>query len=68
MFGPFQDIETTFVSAPTLLILEFSNSSINIDHCLEINSDEIHKYELAGVVYYRDEHFVSNIITADKQL
>ena len=62
------DIETAFVSAPPLLILEFSNSSIKIDHCLEINSDEIHKYELAGVVYYRDEHFVSNIITADKQL
>ena len=62
------DIETAFVSAPPLLILEFSNSSIKIDHCLEINSDEIHKYELAGVVYYRDEHFVSGIVAAGKQL
>ena len=67
--GQAVDIETAFVTAPPLVILEFSNSSIKIDHCLEIKlSDEIHKYELAGVVYYRDEHFVSNIITADKQL
>jgi hypothetical protein len=63
------DIETAFVTAPPLVILEFSNSRIKIDHCLEIElSDEMHKYDLAGVVYYRDEHFVSNIITADKQL
>jgi hypothetical protein len=64
-------IETAFVTAPPLVVLEFSNSSIEIDHCLEIKlseSDEIRKYELAGIVYYRDEHFVSNIITADKQL
>jgi hypothetical protein len=62
-------VETTFVTAPPLLILEFSNSKIEIDHCLDIKQfDETHKYDLAGVIYYRDEHFISNIITADKQL
>ena len=62
-------IEITFVTAPPLVVLEFSNSSIEIDHSLEIRlSDELHKYELAGIVYYRDQHFVSNVITADKQL
>jgi hypothetical protein len=67
--GQAVDIETAFVTAPPLVVLEFSNSSIKIDHCLEIKlSDEIHKYDLAGIVYYRDEHFVSNIVTADKQL
>ena len=67
--GQAVDIETAFVTAPPLVVLEFSNSSIEIDHCLEIKlSYEIHKYNLAGVVYYRDQHFVSNIITADKQV
>jgi uncharacterized protein DUF6570/helitron helicase-like protein/PIF1-like helicase len=67
--GQAVDIETAFVTAPPLMILEFSNSSIEIDHCLEIKlSDEIHKYNLAGVVYYKEEHFVSNVITADNQL
>ena len=63
------DIETNFVTAPPLVVLEFSNSSIEIDHCLEIKlSNEIQNYYLAGVVYYRDGYFVSNIITADKQV
>lgn len=66
------NVETTFVTAPPLVMLEFSNSSIEIDHSFEIklSNDEIHKYDLAGVVYYSntDQHFVSNIITADKQL
>jgi len=51
--------------------LEFSNSNIKIDHFFEINKDDqIYRYELAGVIYYRDtdKHFFSNIITADKQL
>ncbi|KAF8809973.1 hypothetical protein BYT27DRAFT_7093289 [Phlegmacium glaucopus] len=69
--GQAVNIETTFVTAPPLVILEFSNSNIEIDHCLEIKQfNETHKYNLAGVIYYRntDEHFISNIITADKQL
>ena len=46
-------IETTFVAAPPLVILEFSNSSIEIDHCFEIKvSNEAHKYDLVGIVYY----------------
>ena len=64
-------IEKTFVATPPLVILEFSNSSIEIDHCFEIKvSNETHKYDLVGIVYYRntDQHFVSNIITVDKQL
>ena len=67
--GQAVDIETTFVTAPPLLVLEFSNSSIKIDHHLEIKlSDKVHKYDLTGIVYYGDEHFVSNIVTADKQV
>ena len=69
--GQAMNIETVFVTAPPLVILEFANSSIEIDHSLEIKiSDETHKYDLAGVIYYKleDQHFVSNIITADKQL
>ena len=68
------NVETTFVTAPPLLILEFSNSEIEIDHCHDIKRfDETHKYDLAGVIYYRDEHFISNIIilniiTTDKQV
>ena len=71
MCGQVVNVETTFVTAPPLLILEFSNSEIEIDHCLDIKRfDETHKYDLAGVIYYRDtdEHFISNIITTDKQL
>ena len=63
------NVETTFMTAPPLLILEFSNSEIEIDHCHDIKRfDETHKYDLAGVIYYRDEHFISNIITTDKQV
>ena len=67
--GQAVDIETAFVAAPPLVVLEFPGSNIEIDHYFEIKiSNEIHKYDLAGVVYYRDQHFVSNIITADKQV
>ena len=65
------DIETTFITAPPLVILEFSNSIIEINHSFEIklsNCNETYKYNLAGIVYYRNEHFVSNVITADKQV
>ena len=69
--GQAVNIETTFVTPPPLLMLEFSNSSIEIDHHLEIKLfNETHKYDLAGVVYYRDtdQHYVSNIVTADNQV
>ena len=65
------NVNTTFITIPPMIVLEFSNSNIKIDHFFEINKDDqIYRYELAGVIYYRDtdKHFFSNIITADKQL
>ena len=53
------------------MILEFSGLEIVIDHNFEIaHLGQCHKYSLAGVVYYKDteQHFVSNIVTPDKQL
>ena len=61
----------SFVTAPPLVILEFSDLSMEIDHSFGMKlSNEMHQYDLANVVYYRDidEHFVSNIVSADKQL
>ena len=53
------------------MILEFSRSEIDIDDSFEVSHlGKPHKYNLAGVVYYKraEQHFVSNIVTPDKQL
>ena len=65
------NINVSFIVPPPLVILEFSNSEIDIDESFEITHlGQPHKYNLAGVVYYKDadQHFVSNIVTPDKQL
>jgi hypothetical protein len=65
------NINVSFVVPPPLVILEFSGSEIDIDDGFEIvHLGQIHKYSLAGVVYYKnaDQHFVSIIVTPDKQV
>ena len=65
------NIDISFVVPPPLVILEFSGSEIDIDDCFEVTHQfQPHKYDLAGIVYYKDaeQHFVSNIVTPDKQL
>ena len=63
------NIETTFVVPPPLLVLEFSSSTTDTDHSLELTHlGELHRYNIAGVIYYRDYHFISHIITPDKQI
>jgi hypothetical protein len=65
------NINISFIVPPPLVILEFSGSEINIDDSFEVaHLGQPHKYGLAGVVYYKniDQHFVSNIVTPDKQL
>ena len=61
------NINISFIVPPPLVILEFSGSEIDIDDSFEVaHLGQPHKYNLAGVVYYK--HFVSNIITPDKQV
>jgi hypothetical protein len=65
------NINISFVAPPPLVILEFSGSEMDIDDRFEVvHSGQPHKYDLAGVIYYKDaeQHFVSNIVTPDKQL
>jgi hypothetical protein len=65
------NINISFIEPPPLVILEFSGSEIDIDDSFEVaHLGQPHKYSLAGVVYYKDadQHFVSNIVTPDKQL
>ena len=63
------NIETIFVVPPPLLVLEFSSSTTDIDHSLELTHlGELHRYNIAGIIYYRDHHFISHIITPDKQV
>ena len=65
------NINVSFIVPPPLVILEFSGSEINIDDSFEVTHlGQPYKYSLAGVVYYKDaeRHFVSNIVTPDKQL
>ena len=64
------NINISFIVPPPLVILEFSGSEIDIDDSFEVaHLGQPHKYNLAGVVYYKDadRHFVSNIVTPDKQ-
>ena len=64
-------INISFIAPPPLVILEFSRSEIDIDDSFEVSHlGKPHKYNLAGVVYYKhaEQHFVSNIVTPDKQL
>ena len=63
------NIETIFVVPPPLLVLEFSSSTTDIDHSLELTHlGELHRYNIAGIIYYRDHHFISHINTSDKQV
>ena len=65
------NINVSFIVPPPLVILEFSGSEIDIDDSFEVvHLGQLHKYTLAGVIYFKsaDHHFVSNIITPDKQL
>ncbi|KAF8969122.1 hypothetical protein BDZ97DRAFT_1654173 [Flammula alnicola] len=64
-------INISFVAPPPLVILEFSGSGIEVDISFEVaHLGQPHKYNLAGVIYYRDadRHFISNIVAPDKQL
>ena len=59
------------VDPPPLVVLEFSGSNIDINDSFEVaHLGQLHKYSLAGIVYYKDadQHFVSNIVTPDKDL
>ena len=65
------NINILFIVPPPLVILEFSGSEIDIDDGFEVaHLGQPYRYDLAGVVYYKDadQHFVSNIVTPDKQL
>ena len=65
------NINVSFVVPPPLVVLEFSGSEIDIDVSFQVvHLGQPHKYTLAGVVYYKgaERHFVSNIVTPDKQL
>ncbi|KAF8803149.1 hypothetical protein BYT27DRAFT_7305464 [Phlegmacium glaucopus] len=63
------NIETTFIVPPPFVVLEFSSSSTEIDHSFELTHlGEQHRYSIAGIIYYRDHHFMSHIITSDKQV
>ena len=65
------NINVSFVAPPPLVILESSGSEIEIDDTFElIHLGQPHKYNLAGIVYYKDlvQHFVSTIVGPDKQL
>ena len=65
------NINISFIAPPPLVILEFSGSEIDIDDSFEmVHLGQPHEYNLAGVIYYKnaDQHFVSNIVTPDKQL
>jgi hypothetical protein len=64
-------INVSFVAPPPLVVLESSGSEIEIDDTFElIHLGQPHKYNLAGIVYYKDlvQHFVSTIVAPDKQL
>ena len=64
-------INISFVAPPPLVILELSGSEVDIDGSFEVvHLGQPNKYDLAGVVYYKDadQHFVSSIVTPDKQL
>ena len=67
------NIDVSFIIPPPLVILEVSGSEseIDINDSFEVaHLGQPHKYNLAGIVYYKDadRHFVSNIVMPDKQL
>ena len=63
------NINISFVVPPPLVILEISDSEIDIDVSFEVvHLGQPHKYTLVGVVYYKgaEQHFVSDFVTPDK--
>ncbi|KAF8814122.1 hypothetical protein BYT27DRAFT_7219925 [Phlegmacium glaucopus] len=58
-----------FTDLPSLIVFEFSNQVLHINFLINVKThNQHHRMRLAGVVYYGQHHFTSQIILSDGQI
>ncbi|KDR71669.1 hypothetical protein GALMADRAFT_74602 [Galerina marginata CBS 339.88] len=62
-------IKREFLVLPSVLAFDFCGHKINIDHEIQIPyNGMLHKFRLAGIIYFGQAHFCAQIILPDGQI